>query len=122
MVTNITSLTGNGLRDWLIQRITAVIAGLYFLFLLVWLLCHGHVNYTAWSGLFDHTWMRVFTLLALLSVVCHAWTGIWTITTDYITERMQGPRALYVRLTLQILFFLLLVVYLVWGIQIIWGL
>ena len=24
MVTNITSLTGNGLKDWLIQRVTAV--------------------------------------------------------------------------------------------------
>ena len=36
MVTNVTSLTGNGLKDWLIQRVTAVYFAIYVLYLLAY--------------------------------------------------------------------------------------
>lgn len=34
MVTNVTSLTGNGLKDWLIQRVTAVYFAVYTIFII----------------------------------------------------------------------------------------
>ena len=122
MVTNATNLSRSGLRDWLIQRATSIVLGAYFLFILIYILCHPHLDFTTWSNLFSLTWMRVFTFLALLSMVCHAWVGIWTIITDYFTERMQGSKALCIRLFFQAFFALLLAIYLVWGVQIIWGL
>ncbi|MCY4329468.1 MAG: succinate dehydrogenase, hydrophobic membrane anchor protein [Endozoicomonadaceae bacterium] len=122
MVTNATSLSGSGLRDWIIQRATSVVLSAYFIFLLVYLICHPNINFYTWSGLFSTTAMKVFTLLALLSMVLHAWVGAWTISTDYFTERMQSSKAIWFRLFFQSFFALLLLVYLIWGIQIIWGL
>ncbi len=122
MVDNATNFSRSGLRDWLIQRVTSIILGLYFLFILIFILCHTGMSFVVWSDLFSQTWFRVFSMLALLSMFCHAWIGIWTIITDYFTERMQGSKALGIRLLLQGAFLLLLAVYLVWGTQIIWGL
>src|SRR3990167_5906844 len=53
MVNNITSLTGNGLKDWLIQRITAIYFAGYILFLFVYLLYHPHLTYHEWRLLFS---------------------------------------------------------------------
>jgi len=122
MVTNATNLSRSGLRDWLIQRVTSFILGAYFLFILIFILCHPSMDFNTWSNLFSTTVMRIFSFLALLSMVCHAWIGIWTISTDYFTDRMQGPKALTIRLLFQAVFALLLAIYLVWGVQIIWGL
>ena len=40
MVSSITSLTGNGLKDWLIQRVSAVYFAVYSLFLFFYLFFH----------------------------------------------------------------------------------
>lgn len=114
MVTSVTSLTRNGLRDWLIQRVTALILAVYTLFLFGFILCHHPLHYAQWRGLFANPWMRVFTFLALLGLVYHTWVGIWTVLTDYIK-----PTAL--RFTLQVVVCLVLLGYLVWGIDIVWS-
>ena len=122
MVTNVTNLSRNGLRDWLIQRVTSVVLGAWFVFISGYILCHSNLDYITWSNLFSYTPMRIFTFLALVSMVSHAWIGIWTVLTDYFTERFQGAAALPIRLGLQVVCALVLVVYLVWGVQVIWGL
>ena len=122
MVTNATNLSRSGLRAWIIQRVSAVILGAFFLFILIYIFCHPGIDYATWKNLFSLTWVRIFTFLALLSMVAHAWIGIWTISTDYITSRMHGSKAVVVRIFFQAIFALLLVIYLVWGVQIIWGL
>lgn len=114
MVSNITSLTNHGLRDWLIQRVSAVVLGVYTLFM-IWFLCtHAPMDYATWSALFGQMWVRIFSFLALLSLVLHAWIGVWTVTTDYLNS-------VCVRLTLQVLICLMLLASLVWGIVILWG-
>ena len=67
-LTNVTSLTGNGLRDWLVQRITSLILTAYSLFLLGYIMLHAGLDYTTWQGLFNHMAMRIFTVLTLLSL------------------------------------------------------
>ena len=52
MVTNVTSLTGNGLKDWVIQRATAVYFAVYSLYLFGFLLWHPNMPYAEWSLLF----------------------------------------------------------------------
>jgi succinate dehydrogenase / fumarate reductase membrane anchor subunit len=114
MVTNVTSLTQNGLRDWLIQRVTAYILGFYVIFLLLYLLCHPQMNYSVWQHLYANPWMRIFSFLALLSMVFHSWVGIWTVLTDYIKPN-------FIRLLLEVLLVLALFAYLAWGIEILWS-
>ena len=63
----------------------------------------------------------MFSVLALLSLVVHAWIGMWTVSTDYLTVRLLGPKATGLRLVFQGGYALVLFVYLVWGVQILWG-
>lgn len=121
MVTNVTSFGRSGLSDWVLQRVSAVILGVYTLFLVYWLLVHPEVSYEQWSALFESTAMRIFTLLALLSLVAHAWVGVWTVATDYLTPLSLGKYATVVRFLVQCAVIIALFVYLVWGIQILWG-
>ena len=114
MVNNVTSFTGNGLRDWLIQRVTAVILGAFSIFLLVFFMLHHPMDYSTWRNLFSQQWMKIFTLLTIGSLGMHAWVGIWTVLTDYIK-----PACL--RLLLEVLVILALIVYVIWGFNIFWS-
>lgn len=114
MVTNITNLGRSGLSDWLIQRVSAVVLALYALFIVLYLLFNPGLDYATWSGLFSQTWMRIFSLLAFVSLSAHVWVGLWTVTTDYI--KPTG-----IRVGVQMFVILSIFVFLVWGIQVLWG-
>jgi succinate dehydrogenase / fumarate reductase membrane anchor subunit len=114
MVTNVTSLTGNGLKDWLIQRVTAVYFAFYSLYLFGYLLMHPHMLYPVWKALFQQQYFQIASLIALFALSLHAWIGIWTVTTDYI-------KCTAIRLSVQMLVALLLVGQFVYGLMIVWG-
>ena len=117
MVTSVTSFSRTGLSDWLIQRVTSIILLAYFLLIAYQLM--GSVDYTAWVRLFEQTWMKVFTLMAALSLAAHSWIGLWSVFTDYLTERMLGPKGNVIRLVCQLGASLALVVYVIWVVVII---
>lgn len=109
----------NGLSDYLMQRISSVILLAYFAVVAI-IVLQG-TTFEAWTALFAQTWMRIFSLAALLSVVFHAWIGMWGVLSDYVTERLMGPKGNVLRFLLYLLISALLFIYLIWGIQIIWG-
>ncbi|PSF05785.1 succinate dehydrogenase, hydrophobic membrane anchor protein [Marinobacter fuscus] len=111
---SVTNLGRNGIQDWIIQRATAYVLALYTLFLLGFFVTTD-VDYQSWNALFAQGWFKVFSLLALLSIAGHAWVGLWTVSTDYIKSAM--PRFLFQAACVLVMF-----VYVVWGIQILWGL
>ena len=114
MVSSVTSLTGNGLKDWLVQRATAVYLLFYSLvFVAIWARC-APLDYTKWHDLFHTLWFQVATAFALFSILLHAWIGIWTVTTDYI-------KSTCLRLMVQGLVLLLLLSQLIVGFMMIWG-
>lgn len=119
MVTTVTSFARTGLADWLVQRVSAVILLAYFVF--IGATVAAGIDYPEWSALFAQTWMKIFSLLALLSLAAHAWIGIWAVLTDYVTERLLGPKGNVLRITLQLVISLALVVYVIWGILVLWG-
>ena len=118
-MTSVTSFSRTGLSDWLIQRVTSLVLLAYFLLIAYQLT--GSVDYTSWRVLFDQTWMKVFTLMAALSLVAHAWIGLWSVFTDYLTERMLGPVGNVIRLVCQLGASLSLVGYVIWIIVIVWS-
>ncbi|MFZ1852844.1 MAG: succinate dehydrogenase, hydrophobic membrane anchor protein [Nitrosomonas sp.] len=105
-----------GLKDWLIQRITAVLMVLYVIFIVILLLTTAgpYSDYTAWKNLFNHQWMRFATLIFFICLFWHAWIGIRNILMDYV-------HATAVRLTLQILVIVSLLFYTVWTADILWN-
>ncbi len=109
----VTHSSHRGLRDWLVQRVSALLIGLYTIFILIYLLRNQPTYYAQWHALFHHLFMKIATFIVLLSVVWHAWIGLWTVFTDYVKNTA-------VRLTLEILVLLLLLAYLSWGFEILW--
>lgn len=114
MVTNVTSLTGNGLKDWLIQRVTAIFLAGYTLFLWGYFLSHPHMTFAVWYQLFQNPMMKIMTLMALGGLFLHAWIGIWTVTTDYL-------KLTVLRLFIQMSVLFLLITQFIWGMIILWG-
>jgi succinate dehydrogenase / fumarate reductase membrane anchor subunit len=103
-----------GLRDWLIQRISAALMALYSVVLLGYLFLQPRLDYDAWIALFSSQAMRTFSLLFLLSLFCHAWIGMRDIVMDYV--KPAG-----VRLVIHVLVILALLLYTIWSVQILWG-
>ncbi|MEZ5524390.1 MAG: succinate dehydrogenase, hydrophobic membrane anchor protein [Pseudomonadales bacterium] len=121
MVTQVTSFGRSGLSDWVVQRVSAVILGAYTIFLLFWVASTPDASYEQWTALFSCTAMRIFSLLSLLSLIAHAWIGIWTIATDYLTPMSFGKAATKVRFLFLCACAIVLFVYFIWGIDILWG-
>ncbi len=111
---NVTSLTGNGLKDWWIQRATAAYFLVYSLFLFIFLIGHCHLDYVQWQELFHHAGFKVATVIALLALMLHSWIGIWTVTTDYL-------KCTVLRFSLQLAVMLLLLGQFIYGLMIVWG-
>ena len=116
-----TSFSRSGTSDWIVQRVSAVILAVYFVVIVGWLLMSGEVTYDAWHDFMTCTAMRIFSVLALLSLAAHSWVGLWTVTTDYMTTRQMGASANFLRLIVQISMALVIFVYVVWGVMILWG-
>ena len=121
MVTSATSLGRNGLYDWLVQRVTAVLLGAYTIGLLAFFLIHPDLDYETWSAVMGSLPMQVANTLVLLSIAAHAWVGLWTVATDYLTTRHMGGPATAIRLLVEVAIALVLFVYLLWGLVMIWG-
>lgn len=102
-----------GLRDWMAQRISAVVIAVYVLILLVMLMTGRPINYGVWKDLFEQSWMRVATLVFAISLAWHMWVGVRDIVMDYV--KSDG-----LRLTVQVLVILLIAGYLGWIVQILW--
>jgi len=102
-----------GLRDWLGQRISAVVMAIFTLFLVLMLLVRGNYSYDGWAGLFAPLWMKMITLVALFALLYHAWVGMRDFWMDYI--KPTG-----IRLTLYVFTILWLLLCAVWSAQILW--
>jgi succinate dehydrogenase / fumarate reductase membrane anchor subunit len=103
-----------GLGSWLAQRITAIVMAVYTVVLLGWLLVLPELSYGNWAGMFASSWMKVLTLLAVVSLLWHAWVGVRNIFMDYIK-----PTGL--RLLLQSATIVALVGYAAWAAVILWS-
>lgn len=114
MVTNVTSLTGNGLKDWLIQRVTAVYFAVYSIFVLTFLFMHPQLEYAQWHLLFANPVFQIASYIALFTVSLHAYIGLWTVSTDYINCTI-------LRVKVQMLIALWLIAQFIWGIMIVGG-
>jgi succinate dehydrogenase / fumarate reductase membrane anchor subunit len=109
----ITTLIGkNGLQTWLLQRITAVVIGLYLILILGFWFTHD-VDFYAWKDFIQSVYGKPCALITLISILIHAWIGVWTVTTDYI-------KIFSIRLIVQISSIFALISYCYWGIKIIW--
>ncbi len=114
MVKSVLGQSHAGLRDWIIQRITAVVMAIYSVGLFGFVLCHPGLSFLDWHELFAQSWMKVATLLFVISLLFHAWVGMWTILTDYI-------KPFVIRFILYAIILLALIAFFFDAMLILWG-
>lgn len=102
-----------GLKDWVIQRATAIIMALYTVIFFVVVLVVGPDSFAAWRGIFANGFMKFATFLCFVSLFYHVWIGIRDIWMDYI--KPDGLRLLMMIATAAAL-----VGYAGWAVQILW--
>lgn len=104
-----------GLKDWLVQRISAIVMAVYLIFLAGYVLANFPLQYSQWQGLFSLSWMRYFSLLFFLALYWHAWIGVRNILMDYVRPNL-------LRLGMETAVIIALMLYLMWSIHILWSL
>lgn len=114
MVTNAGTLGRTGVHDYVLVRASAVVMTLYVLFLVGFLVITPDLTYATWTAFFSNLGVKVFTLLTLISLLAHAWIGLWQVLTDYIK-----PTGL--RIVLQFVLNIIAFAYVISGFVILWG-
>ena len=88
MFRNLFTCKSIGSKDWLWQRITALIILFYLLTIGVLVVYSNYsqlntVNF--WNYyLLTNNIMQVFSFVTVIGICYHAWLGLWTVATDYI--------------------------------------
>ena len=104
-----------GLRDWLVQRVTAVIMVAYAVIILSVMAGLPRMDYWQWKVMWQTPVVRYATVLFMASLLLHAWVGMRNIFMDYV----QDPA---LRLMLYVFVIGALAWYGAWSVQILWGL
>jgi succinate dehydrogenase / fumarate reductase membrane anchor subunit len=104
-----------GLRDWLAQRVTAVLMALFTVVLVPQLLFGGKLGYERWAAIFSAQWMKFLCFITIVSLLVHAWIGIRDVLMDYI-------KPVGIKLGLQVFTLAWLVGCAGWAVQVLWRL
>ncbi len=103
-----------GMRDWLSQRVTATLMAVFTIVLLAQVLfSSGPIGYDIWAGIFAPQWMKLLTLVVLVSLGWHAWVGMRDIWMDYV-------KPVGIKLVMQVGTIVWLVGCIGWAIQVLW--
>jgi succinate dehydrogenase / fumarate reductase, membrane anchor subunit len=104
-----------GMRDWLSQRVTAVVMAVFTIAVIVQVLMPGEMGYEHWAAIFSQQWMKVLTFVTVLALLWHAWVGMRDVWMDYV-------KPVGIRLTLQVATIAYLVGCAGWAVQVLWRL
>ena len=77
------SFQAQGMRAWLLQRLTAIYIAIYSLSLIIWLIANSPVDYSSWYSIFSNPIILIATIIFYLSIFIHAWVGVRDILVDY---------------------------------------
>jgi succinate dehydrogenase / fumarate reductase, membrane anchor subunit len=107
--------SGYGMRDWLMQRITAVVMVVFFLIVLISALISPDSGFKWWSGLMAYPVMQVLAMVTFIALAWHAWVGMRDIWMDYVKH--AG-----LRLTLHIVTIAWVLACLLYAMRVLWRL
>lgn len=104
-----------GFRDWLAQRLTAVVMALYTVIFAAQVFMLPAWNNESWRHMFAGGFMRFATFIFFMALFYHAWVGVRDLFMDYV-------KPVGVRLALHTIITFLLIGYAGWAAQILWRL
>jgi succinate dehydrogenase / fumarate reductase, membrane anchor subunit len=114
MVNNAATVGRSGVHDFILLRASAIILALYTIFIASFFITTPDVTFDLWQGFFASMLVKIFTILAIIALLVHAWIGIWQVLSDYV-------KPAFLRGALQFIFAVTLLVYLAAGFLTVWG-
>ena len=73
-----------GLRPWIIQRVSAVFIAVFILYVSLVVMINNPLNANDWAVWVSIPYNNIFISLFLIAVLWHAWVGIRDIVLDYV--------------------------------------
>jgi succinate dehydrogenase / fumarate reductase, membrane anchor subunit len=113
-----------GLREWLLQRVTAVIMAIYTLVLLACLVIRPPATHADFRTMFAGGFFRVATMFFFAALLYHAWVGAALLYHAWVGLRdilMDYVKPVWMRLGLQVVVGVVLLCYVIWCAAILWG-
>lgn len=114
MVGNAATVGRSGVHDFLLIRASAIVLALYTLFIVGFFIVTTDVTFEIWQGFFASMSVKIFTILALISLLVHAWIGVWQVLSDYIKPAL-------LRGSLQFILSVTLLAYFAAGLSTVWS-
>jgi succinate dehydrogenase / fumarate reductase membrane anchor subunit len=74
----------DGLRSWLLQRVSAVYLAIYLVSVAICFWLHPAVDYAAWRAYFANPVMVISSAGFILALLVHGWVGLRDVILDYI--------------------------------------
>jgi len=78
-----------GSRIWYLQRYTSLFTLAYLIYLTYFIFTNDF-NFFSWTKFFLSFQIRFFTSIIFVLILIHSFIGLWTVGTDYLTERTLG--------------------------------
>ena len=78
------SCQAHGVRDWLLQRVTAVYLGCYSVYLMVHFILQPPQSYEQWHAWISQPLVAIDSAGFVLAILLHGWVGMRDIVFDYI--------------------------------------
>jgi len=104
----------NGLRPWLIQRLSAVYIAAFLIFVLASLAATPSMSFDAWRGWVGRPLVNAAIALLVLALLMHAWVGTRDVIMDYV-------KPVAVRFSLLVLFGLVFLISLFWSLRVLFS-
>lgn len=104
----------SGLRDWVLQRFSALYIAFYSIFLFIYFFINDVYIYNNIVHLFSFFYFKLFTVVFIFSVALHASLGLGIVITDYIKNA-------FLRILIDFFVNIVLLFYIFFIMQILWG-
>ena len=79
-----------GSTIWYLQRWSAVFIFIYITLVTSFIFFTQPITFDVWNTFTQSLIFKLSTSLTFLSILVHAYLGLWTIGTDYLTPRTLG--------------------------------
>jgi succinate dehydrogenase / fumarate reductase membrane anchor subunit len=90
-----------GLRVWLLQRVSAIYLGLFLTYVLARFFLNPRPDYVAWRTWFAHPLFVICSAGFVIALLLHAWVGLRDVVLDYV--RHLGARMVLLTLIIFLL-------------------
>jgi succinate dehydrogenase / fumarate reductase membrane anchor subunit len=78
------SRRADGLRTWLLQRVSAVYLAVFLVYVLVHFWLNPNPDYTAWRNWVASPAVSITGAGFILALLIHGWVGLRDVTLDYV--------------------------------------